>query len=184
MAEHEHTDGGTPVSDDRILLPSIADLDAILGEQDAVDALIAEDPESADAHFGKTDLEARAHIPALERLHYERRKLSRALAPLAALFEGGQSAPADARRKQHRAVIGTLIAKEQGLEGDKIESKLERLANQDERHIRFCDELDQLRVRYIRGRIALMEINELIRDREEALRAYSREVAAGIGAQV
>lgn len=183
MSEHEtkgQEQGGGAPPDDRILLPSIATLDSILAEQDERDAFFDSDPESESEHFGKTALESRAAVPALVALHRRRRDIVRALAPLAALFEGGQTTSAEARRKQHRALVGTLIAGEMGLDGEKIESKLERLANADERHISFCDDLDALRIKYFRGKTVLLEINEEIRDREESLRVYGKEVAAGL----
>lgn len=181
MAEHEtNGQGQEPVGEDRIILPAIADLESILGEQEQMDALFADDPELAAEHLGKTGLEAKAHIPSLEKLHHKRRVLARAMAPLAALFEGGQNASAEARRKQHRQVIGTKIAMEKGITGDKIESMLERLANADERHIRFCDDLERLKIKWFQARVALMEVNEEIRDREEAERCYRAEVNANL----
>lgn len=177
------TDVEAPDVLDLLNLPASDALDAILAEQQAFDRMVADSEfgEIASGELGKTRLESRAEIPSLALLHHQRRVLVRALAPLSVLFEGkGQGSPADARRKQHRHMIATLIATEQGLDGDKLESKLERLANSDPRHVAFCGKLDDLRLRYYEGRNALIETMELIRDREESLRAYNAEVKAGL----
>jgi hypothetical protein len=176
---------GSATSED-VFLPASDALDEILGESLRFDQAIEDGGEAGDDALGKTQLETRAEVPALTRLHHERRVLARALAPLAALFEGGQNPPAEAKRKQHRNVVATLIAAEQGIDGDKVESKLERLANADQRHIEFCDRLETLRIKYFLGKVALLEKTEEIRDREEAMRAYNAELRAGIlgGGQV
>lgn len=174
----------TTTTRDTLELPPTEGLDAILDEARLFDEQIEGAGEALDGAFDKTALEGRAEIPSLARLHHERRVLARQLAPMAALFEGGQTPPAEAKRKQHRALIATLIATEQKLDGDKLESKLERLANADERHITFCEALDHRRVAYYEGRIRLMELTEAIRDREESLRVYGKEIAAGVAHEV
>lgn len=170
----------TPRQPDPLALPSVDALDEILSEQAAFDAMLREAGEFSDGELGKTALESRAEIPALARLHHHRRVLARALAPIAALFEGGRTPAVEAKRKQHRQVIGTLIAKEQGIAGDKQEARLERLANADPRHLAFCEHLDALRVKYYLGRVALLEVNEEIRDREQAQAIYNAELRAGL----
>lgn len=182
MADNESVGGNTPTnaSLDDLLLPSSQSLDEILGDSLTFDNALIDSGEAYDGGLGKTSLEERAEIPSLTKLHHERRVLARALAPLAALFEGGQNPPAEAKRKQHRNVVATLIAGEQGIDGDKVETKLERLANSDKRHVQFCDELETLRVKYYLGKIELLAKTEEIRDREEAIRAYNAELRAGI----
>jgi hypothetical protein len=170
----------TPTRETDITLPPIDDLDLILGEQEQFDKACETEPEFNLGELGRTDLERRAEIPALAKLHHDRRVIARALAPIAALCEGGQNPPIEAKRKQHRHVVATLIAGEQGIDGEKQESRLERLANADPRHVDFCKDLDTIRVKYTLGRIALMEINEAIRDREESLRAYNAEIRSGL----
>ena len=163
---------------EELALPPVSTLESVLQEQRQFDALAERDPEFTSGQLGRTPLEIRAGIPSLVRLQHERRMLVRALAPLAALFEGGQEAPANAKRKQHRNVIATMIAKEQNLEGDKQEAKLERLANADSRHVKWCAELDVLRIQYKEALNAVVEKIELIRDRQESLRAYNAQLRA------
>jgi hypothetical protein len=170
------------MSDDAptLTLPDADALDLILGEQEALDGDIAHNPEASAELLAPTRVESQAEIPALAGLQYKRRVLARALAPVAALFEGGQTPPAEAKRKQHRQMIGTLIASEKGITGDKVESMLERLANADPRHIDFCAQLDAMRERYYLGRVALLDLNEQIRSREEHHRTHNAELRAGL----
>jgi hypothetical protein len=170
---------GQDEAESLVSLPGLDTLDAILDEQATLDRLYEEDPEFAAGETGKTPVEQRYEVPALAALHHRRRELARALAPLSALFEG--KAPlADAKRKQHRHAIMSLVAGEQHITGDKVESKLERLANADKRHLAFCEHLETLHVKFTLGRVALMELNEEIRDREETLRLATAEVRAGL----
>lgn len=128
-----------------------------------------------------TALESRAEIANLDALQDKRRGLVKEYAPLAAKFRGGQVAGSDAARKRHRAMISNLILQEIRQEGQKdpSETALERMANADQRHIDFCDELEGQFVEFIVKENEIAEINEQIRNREECLRAYRAEIGLG-----
>lgn len=170
-------------------LPVSDALDKLLAEQRVADeawtAAIGEDGELP-ADLAQDELEGRAKVEAIEYLHHRRRVIARVLAPMAVLFkDGGVSGTlADQKRKQYRQFRMTCIQRERGILGDKIESMLERLVAEDRAYLAYCDELDALRLKWFLGRVALDEMTEKIRDREERLRAYNSELRAGVGGQV
>lgn len=159
--------------------PVFPDLDALLADRAQFDVQVEEAIGEEGENIGRTGLETRAEVASLTWLHYQRRILVRGMAPLARLFDG-KPKNADAKRKQHRQVIGTLIQREQRIEGEKIESKLERLANGDARHIAFCRHMDALEDKYYEARNAFLELGDLIRDREIGLQSYNSELRSGI----
>lgn len=163
-------------------LPALPELDALLAERMEFDRQVEDAVVEEGDNVGRTPLEARAEVPSLLFLHYRRRVLIRELAPLARLFDAKNPKPADTKRRQHRDVVGTLIAREQGITGDRIESKLERLANGDPRHIAFCRHMDALEDKYYEARNAFVELQDLIRDREIGLQSYNSELRAGVRA--
>lgn len=124
---------------------------------------------------GPTDLEARAGIESLEGLHAERREIIKRLAPLALLYGSGGDR-ADAKRKQHRAIVGELLRKE--LEGgaDISQTRIEAMANSDKRHLDFCDDLDKQFIDYHHWQTAYLEINERIASREYEARYLTAEL--------
>src|SRR5687767_10737995 len=81
----------------------------ILAEVDRYDEALDTDPEFYSGELARTELEGKADVEPLHKLHHQRRMILRELAPLAALFEGGQVPLVDARRKQHRALISRDI---------------------------------------------------------------------------
>ena len=141
-----------------------------------------------DANFfaeelAKSDLEARADADSLELLHHQRRMVLRELAPLAAIFEGGQTPLADGIRKQHRALVSRDLLLEMRARGelkkeakDLSEAALERMANVDPRHVVFVQKLEKWRIRYVLLKGQLTELQEKIRNRELVLLAYTAEL--------
>jgi len=134
-----------------------------------------DDPEGE--RDARTALESRADVQSLDYLHAKRRRIVAELAPLAALFEGGQSPLADAKRKQHRALVSRdLLLNMQGPKGkEPSETALERMANAHPRHVAFVELLESKRTRYGELMNAKMEVNEQIRNREHCLTCYAAE---------
>jgi len=153
------------------------DESTVLAELDEdVDALERDGTAYMEA-LARSELEERASATSLALLHHRRRLVLRELAPLAALFDGGQSPLADARRKQHRALVSREILYTMIGRGEPApsETALERMANADGRHVRFVELLEAKRVRFVQLKNALSEIQEQIRNRELTLVAYSAE---------
>ena len=132
--------------------------------------------------LAKTDLEARAEADSLELLHHQRRMVLREIAPLAAIFEGGQTPLADGIRKQHRALVSRDLLVEMRQRGELKEGKdlseaaLERMANVDARHVAFVQTLERARVRYVLLKGQVSEVQEKIRNREFVLLCYQAEL--------
>jgi hypothetical protein len=124
----------------------------------------------------ETDLEMRASVDSLDALQEERRKLLPRFAELAARFKGGQGASADAKRKQHRALVSKRILAD--WKGDKppAENSLERMANADIEHIAFCEKMEREFTEYVLLEYRLTEITEKIRNRETCLNVYNAEL--------
>ena len=129
-----------------------------------------------DTYAGGTALESRAEVEALEALHEERRSLLPRFAELAAKFKGGQGSSADAKRKQHRALVMKRIAAEQNLDDKFAENKLERMANSDIEHIAFCEQMEREFTEYVLLEYRITEIAERIRNRETCLNVYNAEL--------
>lgn len=121
-------------------------------------------------------LESRASVESLEALHEERRALLPRFAFLAAKFKGGNSASADTKRKQHRALVSKRILAE--YVGDKAlaENALERMANADLEHIKFCEAMEREFTEYVLLEYRITEIQERIRNRETCLNVYNAEL--------
>lgn len=121
-------------------------------------------------------LESRASVEALEALHAERRALLPRFATLAAKFKGGNSASADTKRKQHRALVAKRILA--GWTGAKelSEAALERMANADVEHIAFCETMEREFTEYVLLEYRITEIQERIRNRETCLNVYNAEI--------
>ncbi len=124
-----------------------------------------------------TALEERAEIRSLEALQADRRVLVAEYAPLAAKFKGGTTAGADSARKRHRAGIAKLILADWP-KGDKepSEAALERMANADDRHIDFCEKLENQFAKFLVLENDIADITDQIRDREESLRVFRAEL--------
>ncbi len=124
-----------------------------------------------------TDVEERASVDNLDELQARRRKIVAEFAPLAAQFKGGTTAGSDSARKRHRAGIMKLILVEQfKVEKAPSEVALERMANADERHMKFCDDLEKRFAKYVVLENDIADVTEQIRNREECLRVYRAEL--------
>lgn len=147
-----------------------------------------------------TDLEGRAGVESLDRLHALRREKIKEFAPLAAKFRGGTGggSSSDAARKRHRALISKKILIELREAFDKgpkqvpskktagvmvpavfdepSEAALERMANAHTEHIEFCDNLEKEFAKYVVLENEIDELNERIRSREVELRCYNAEI--------
>lgn len=146
----------------------------------------------------RTALEAKADVWSLDELQQKRRELLKEYAPLAAKFKGGATAGTDAARKRHRALVAKRILVELKQEFEKgpqqvpskktagvmvpavfvepSEAALERMANADTEHIKFCDQLEREYTRYILLDNDIQEINEKIESRQVELYAYNAEI--------
>ena len=119
-------------------------------------------------------LESRASVESLEALHEERRALLPRFAALAAKFKGGNSASADTKRKQHRALVAKRIL---ASSTDKpSEAALERMANADVEHIAFCEAMEREFTEYVLLEYKITEVQERIRNRETCLNVYNQEL--------
>lgn len=183
-AEQGAREVAAPIADERDLqLPATPDLDAEIQRTERHDAqLLAELREGVapeELGLGPTELEARMEVPALALLQFKRRHIARMMQALGALFTGpANNQPAEAKRRQHRDVIARRIAAEQGITGDRVQAKLETMANADPRHVAWCRQLDQLRAKYEAGRVLLTQLEEAVAARAQAERAYVAEVYA------
>jgi hypothetical protein len=135
------------------------------------------DPVVATRHRARlllSDLEARAQVDSLERLHHRRRVLLRRLGKLKALY--GPFGLADSYRKQMRAVIATeiraLLPKGQRLTKDELDDR----AMADPRYIALLDTQVDGSIEYSRLQNRVTEIEELIRNRDLAIQAYNKEL--------
>lgn len=123
------------------------------------------------ARFLLRDLEARAEIDSLERLHHRRRVLVKKLAKLEALY--GPFGLADSYRRQMRGVIATeLRGGGQKLTKDAAEDA----AAADPRYRKLLDAQRDGAARYRLLKVRVTEIEELIRNRDLALQTYNKEL--------
>ena len=136
------------------------------------------DTVNSDGVLECTAIESRANVDNLDALQAKRRKIVAEFAPLAAQFKGGTTAGSDSARKRHRAAIAGLILQEQFKDAAKqpAENALERMANADYRHIKFCDGLEKDFAKYIVLENDIADVSEQIRNREECLRVYRAEL--------
>lgn len=130
-----------------------------------------------DGVLTQSAVEHKADCENLEALQAKRRQLVREIAPLAAKFKGSATG-ADSQRKRHRAGIMALIQTEQFPDAAKAPSEtlLERMANADQRHKKFCEDLERDFVEYFTKENEIEELTERIRNREELLRVYRAEL--------
>ena len=122
------------------------------------------------------ELDERASVESLDALHEERRALLPRFAELAAKFKGGNSASADTKRKQHRALVSKRILAAWDSEKPPAETALERMANADVEHIAFCETLEREFIEYTLLEYRITEIQERIRNRETCLNVYNAEL--------
>lgn len=121
-------------------------------------------------------IEGRADVDSLEALQAERRALLPRFAQLAAKFRGGNSASADTKRKQHRALVGKRILAEWKGDKEPSEAALERMANADVEHIAFVEALERDFTEYVLLEYKLTEIKERIESRSVELYCYNAEL--------
>ena len=118
-----------------------------------------------------SDLEARASVDSLERLHHRRRVLMKRLAKLEALY--GPYGLADSYRRQMRGVIATEIrASGRRLTKDAAEDA----AAADPRYMKLLDNQLDGAVQYRLLKVRVTEIEELIRNRDLAIQAFNKEL--------
>jgi hypothetical protein len=128
-------------------------------------------------------IESRADVDSLERLQDDRRKLLPRYAELAAKFKGGNSASADTKRKQERALVSQSILEDLRQKNAKVEgwkepseAALERMAMADPRYINFVNAIDRDFTEYVLLDYKIQEIQEKIRSRETELMCYNAEL--------
>ena len=122
-------------------------------------------------------LEARAEVESLEAMQHERRALLPRFATLAAKFKGGNSASADTKRKQHRALVAKRILADWKSDAkEPSETALERMANADVEHIQFCETMEREFTEYVLLEYKITEVQERIRNRETCLNVYNQEL--------
>ena len=121
-------------------------------------------------------LDDRAGVESLEGLHDERRSLLPRYSELAAKFKGGNSASADTKRKQHRALVSKRILADWKGEKEPSEAALERMANGDVEHIAYCEKMEREFTEYVLLDYRITEIQERIRNRETCLNVYNAEL--------
>lgn len=123
------------------------------------------------------EVESRAGVESIEALQNERRRILPDYAKLAAKFKGGNSASADTKRKQHRALVSKrILANWPKDQKEPSETALERMANSDVEHIEFCEKLERDFIEYTLLDYKLTEIQERIRSRETELMVYNAEL--------
>ncbi len=124
-----------------------------------------------------TALESRADVESLEALQAERRALLPRYADLARKFKGGNSASADTKRKQHRALVSKrILAAWPDGQKEPSEAALERMANADVEHIGYVEKLEREFTEYVLQEYKITEISERIRNRETCLNVYNGEL--------
>lgn len=114
-------------------------------------------------------------LPSLEQLHAQRREIIKMLAPLK-LLHGSGGDRADAKRRQHRDVIGKLLRQELPDGKDAPQNRIEALANSDPRHKEYCDYLDKTFIEHEYWENCRKEIDELITAREYESRYITKEL--------
>lgn len=114
-------------------------------------------------------------IPSLEALHFERREIIKHLTPLKLLYGSGGDR-ADAKRKQHRTVIEKLLRQELPNGKTIAQNRIESMANSDERHLKFCSELDDKFIKFEYWTNCMKEVDERIAAREYESRYATKEM--------
>jgi hypothetical protein len=123
-----------------------------------------------------TALEERAAIESLEHLHAERRSLIEANAKLFALY--GNFGHYDDHRKRMVEALKVAARMELTKAGVKItEDLVTATAYGSDRYQQFIDNALDEKIQYLKAQNEVDELNELIRARELALTAYSREIS-------
>lgn len=132
------------------------------------------EPDSEGYVFG-TDLERRADVDSLDRLHDERRRLYRQYGKLIAMY--GPFGIFDDRRKQILEALKTQARAEQRAAGGKVTNdEINELAHANPRYQAFLDTALDEKIRYLQVWNRISEINELIQNRSIALSAYKAEL--------
>jgi hypothetical protein len=121
-----------------------------------------------------TNIEVKAETYSLEELQYKRRVLAQQIAPLEYLFGSGGDR-GTAVRRQHRDGIYRLLLNDPN-QPEKADGKLEKLANSHPDHTAFCTKMESQFVDYYLLKIKLQDIEELIVDRELAIRFTTKEL--------
>lgn len=122
-----------------------------------------------------SDLERRADVDSLDRLHDERRRLYRQYARLIALY--GPFGIWDDRRKQMLEAFKTQARAEQRAAGAKVTNdEINELAHANPAYQKFLDDSLDDKIRYLQIWNRISEINELIQSRAIALSAYKAEL--------
>ncbi len=130
----------------------------------------------AETWEGMKPIESRAEVESLEALQAERRSLLPRYAELASKFKGGNGSSADAKRKQHRALVSKRILADWLGDKPPAEIALERMANADIEHIAYCEKLEREFTEYVLLEYRITEIQERIRSRETELMCYNSEM--------
>jgi hypothetical protein len=117
------------------------------------------------------DLEARAQVDSLERLHHRRRTLVKRLAKLEALY--GPFGLADSYRRQMRGVIATEL---RGSGKKLTKDAAEDAAAADPRYRQLLDDQLDGAAQFRLLKVRVTEIEELIRNRDLALQTYNKEL--------
>lgn len=129
----------------------------------------------SDGFVSGTDLERRADVDAIERLHNERRKLYAQNGKLIALY--GPFGIFDDRRKQILEAIKTRIRMEARQKGEKLTNdETGERAHADTQYAAYLDMALDEKIEYLRVWNRISEINELIQNRAIALSAYKAEL--------
>lgn len=155
-------------------------------EMDALLATVTDDTTIFDLGldfraFPTTALERDADLVPLAFLHAVRRRVVRLLAPLEFLRTSGQGSPGDSVRKQHRAIVSALLVAELPEKtSEPSETKLERLASADDRHVKFCNRLRSLEARRYVLQNLRQEVTDMVRERERATWDHITRVKVGI----
>lgn len=120
--------------------------------------------------------EAKVGVNALDAELDLYRQHSEYMAPLAAIFDGGQNPLADGMRKQHRAwVAGELLTT--GTLGEKVsEAALERIANADPRHLRYAAAIRRLEDAYNRLWRDRRALERMLAERDHRIGTYNTEL--------
>lgn len=120
--------------------------------------------------------EQRVGIPAHHAYDNLLRQIDRKMAPLSTLFRGAQNTTADSMRKQHRAWIAGLILESNRL-GEKVsEAALERTANADPSHLRYCAAMRRLEDAYHRLWGDKATIERRLAERDHRINVYRDEL--------
>lgn len=122
-----------------------------------------------------TDLEARAHVAALDELHSKRRDLLVEFAPLKAMH--GAFGLYDARRK--RLLEGLKVRTRERLTAANAkvtDAIVDAEAHDDPSYSAWLDDQLTDKVRYVQLEYEMDEISELVRNRELGLQIFNSEI--------